>query len=64
MLFIGDISLQNVRSNFQRQTKEKMFDVFLSAGSFAIKVLKRSIFNVEIRIPHPYSVFKISMFLF
>ena len=29
MPFIGDFSLQNVKSNFQRQTNKKLFDVFL-----------------------------------
>ena len=39
MSFIGDFGLQNVRSNLQRQTKKKSVDVFLRAGSFALKFL-------------------------
>ena len=38
MPFIGDFSLQNVRSNFQRQTKKNIFDVSLSAGRFALMI--------------------------
>ena len=37
MSFIGDFSLQKVKSNFQRQTKKKVFDVSSTAGSLAIK---------------------------
>ena len=61
MPFIGEFSLQNVRSNFQCQTKKKSFDVSLIAGNFAIK-LKRGIFILEIRISHPYSGFEISKY--
>ena len=43
MPFIGDFSLQNVRSNFQRQTKNKIYNVSLSAGSFALKVLNSGV---------------------
>ena len=39
MPFIGDFILQNVRPNFQRQTKKQMFDISLSAGNFALKLL-------------------------
>ena len=43
MAFIGDFSQQNVRLNFQRQTKKKIFDVSISAGIFAIKFLNSGI---------------------
>ena len=70
MSFIGDFSLQNVRSNFQRQTNKKTLDVSLSPGSFATTFLnsgiyrnwKDAFFILEIRIPHPYSGFEILMF--
>ena len=39
MSFIGKLCLQYVRSNLQRQTKKKMFDVSLRSESFAIKFL-------------------------
>ena len=40
MSFIGELSLQNVRSNFQCQTKKQVVDVsVLSTGCFAIKFL-------------------------
>ena len=39
MPFFGKLSLQNVRSNFQRQRKKKIMGVSLSAGSLAIKFL-------------------------
>ena len=40
MPFIGDFSLQNIMSNFQRQTKKKIFDVsLLSARRCAIEFL-------------------------
>ena len=39
MPFIGDLSLKNAGSNFQRQTKKNIFDVLLSAGSFAKNIL-------------------------
>ena len=49
MLFIGDFSLQNVKTNFQRQTKKKMFDVSLSAGSFALTHLNSASVETEKR---------------
>ena len=43
MTFIDKLNTQNVRSNFQRQTKKKLFDVSLSVGTFAIKFLNSGV---------------------
>ena len=47
MPFIDDFSLQNVKSNFQRQSKKKSFDVSLSAGNFALKSLNSRVCETE-----------------
>ena len=53
MSLIGELSLRNVRSNFQRQTKKKLFDISLSTGNFVIKFLNPDICRTEKR--HFYS---------
>ena len=62
-------SLQDVRSNFHRQTKKKIFDVPLSVGSFAINFLnsgvcrntKEALLILKSDL-HPYSGFEKSKF--
>ena len=43
MPFIGKLILQNVRSNFQRQTKKEILDVSVSARSCVIKFLNSGV---------------------
>ena len=46
MPFIGDCSLQNVRSNVLRQTTKKGFDVSLIAGSFALTFHNSGVYRI------------------